>query len=1689
MPDSIAFVEALTQARDKLLDTSARNRLLNYRKSTARSITIVDESLDQVFKTLVGEGKDIDIIPLIPAPSDNKLTGEGERSLYSVKTNRLNPALPIIDLGPEFPSSGKKTDEKDNDGHLQALETPERLERLCAKLKQDARNAIEETGCNMLHLAIGFLEWFESPVSEESRRAPLILVPVQIKKDKLDKQTQTFSYKLAYTQEDLENNLSLAQKLDSDWGINLPELKDNFTPESYLEEVGQRLGNIHRWRIISEMAIDLFSFAKIAMFKDLDDSRWPDGSKLINNLSLNQILVGVETKDTSTELSFGEEYHIDLDGRARQTTLILPADSSQHSAIIDALFTQGNLVIEGPPGTGKSQTISNLIAAALDQGKTVLFVAEKMAALEVVRKRLDDVGLGDFCLELHSHKTQKGKLHEDVKKRINTTYHDAHSLDLTLRDLETERRKLMAYSDILKQKVGPRGEQICELFWVTERWRLQGSEGSHLFRIDNVNNLQWDAINPNASTLHDMARLRGELSNQAIESWKGFQAVKIYSKDKNEVQENFTEIYEVTNEVMNQINVMNIEHQMPVEGTLAQLKNLIKTCNEVFNDIPDGYISELGKIFLDTQSIKLLEYVNTEINKFREFSKQAFYILPRRNTVPLETLRNLFDLLARLEDAGINDITFQDIQERHDALLICAKDILELEDKSPHLTRFFACPTPSIREFGMAVSVSGHLRNIPSDITWISYPNLCEDRTSEVYERAKKTFEILSSRVNTLYCYFSKSLIPAPEELKQNLMKLRQLRQSFLRFLKPSYWKLKSVVAAYLAHDVKFDANEVCARIEDALELFDEINRYDCSKEYQSLLGPNFSGMKTNWNNLEAGVLWCQKLTEIMKSSSRAIKIMSKVFDDREKIIGLGMELRKILERLTYSTKKAHEPFKAEDSPNTVLIDIASREREFREVLNQVKQLGISFDRTILELKASLKAHFSSTDVAKKISEDRSIGDLNRQLTHALGSSYKGLGVDIQKFLAVANWVQRVVESGNCTNELVRWIVEKNTVDRITLLRDVVGLSKTFIPRFDAFVRSLEAYGRVDFQLFFGAEYDACSLEAIADKIGGCLHNFPYLVTWSDYCRHCDQALDAGLAQFVKAIDHGDLSAKNTRPSYLFAVYNCIVRELLTAHPLLNNFTRTGYENIVKCFSNLDQDILKNVHKRISHKASQRPVPAGVGTGPVGNHTEKALIDREISKIKRHIPIRQLVRRAGRALQTLKPCFMMSPLSVAQYLDPGSIHFDLVVMDEASQLKPEDALGAIARGAKLIVVGDPKQLPPTSFFDRADRTNDDEDLIYAVSEAESILERCIQVYPARRLRWHYRSEHDSLIKFSNHTFYSDRPLYVFPSPCNSNRGYGVKFNYIQGAKYHQGTNLVEAQAVVKAVEHHAKHFSNVSLGVATFNLKQAEIILDLLESKQKENPLLEKWIRESTEKVEPFFVKNLESVQGDERDVIFISVTYGPDQATGKVFQRVGPINTANGWRRLNVIFTRAKQRVELFSSIRSSDVLLPQTASRGVTALKAYLEFAETGFLPDYGITTPGAEPQSPFEVSVIEILKQYGYQTSPQVGVAGFAIDIGVHHPDCENDFVLGIECDGATYHSAKSVRDRDRLRQEILEKKGWKIHRIWSVDWFKNRDNEINRLLTVVQKAIKGYAPSTSGPFQQSTSGRLSPNRMSN
>lgn len=537
--------------------------------------------------------------------------------------------------------------------------------------------------------------------------------------------------------------------------------------------------------------------------------------------------------------------------------------------------------------------------------------------------------------------------------------------------------------------------------------------------------------------------------------------------------------------------------------------------------------------------------------------------------------------------------------------------------------------------------------------------------------------------------------------------------------------------------------------------------------------------------------------------------------------------------------------------------------------------------------------------------------------------------------------------------------------------------------------------------------------------------------------------------------------------------------------PALHSFRGQRHEEFRAEFARLDESLRRAAVGGAIAGAEQRAAQINDATF-AARDSQLGILRRELQK-RRPRPLRRLFGDIPQVLQAIKPCMLMSPVSVSTYLAPGTIAFDLVIFDEASQLPPQEAIPSILRGSQAIVAGDNKQLPPTSFFSSAlfAEESEEDDEAEDSRPLESLLDECEAArglfHPAH-LRWHYRSRDERLISFSNRTFY-DGSLVTFPSP-GSPPDRGVQLRYVDGGIWDRGksrTNRREARVVAEVVIHHLQEHPKRSMGVVALNVTQKEAIEDALEEALAERPDLRPFLTQQGS--EPFFVKSLENVQGDERDTIMISIGYGPD-INGAVRMNFGPLNLEGGWRRLNVLVTRARYLTVLVTSLRSTQLSGVSSSNRGATALRQYIEYAERGCRLPAGPVQPTYAETNDFEEAVAAALRDRGLEVDEQVGASGFRIDLAVRDPRSRDWYLLGVECDGATYHSARTARDRDLLREQILRDMGWRLHRIWSVDWFRNPQAEVDAAMRAAERAMTLGGPemgvSTSGDPQQPSSG---------
>jgi very-short-patch-repair endonuclease len=1367
----IDTVSKLNASRKELLDLGLRNPLINYR-TRARKIDVIEEVSCEIHRILVTEGKKMAFVPI----PEKILEQEKDQLLDLFSEKEPDWSTLFAEEGEEIEINGLPA--RHVDTKLQTKLTSSVLHGKLLSLHLDARTYIEEQGINILYLALGFLHWYEAETSNKERRAPLLLIPVE-----LQRASAKDRFTLSYTGDDIGENLSLAEKLKSEFAVNLPTLADDETVEcdAYFKKIEKQIAGQPRWTVQqNEIVLGFFSFGKFLMYKDLADNAWPKEKKPGNHAILRALL---EDGFREPPSSIPDETHIDELISPESVHQVLDADSTQTLAILDVNAGR-NMIIQGPPGTGKSQTITNIIAESIGLGKKVLFVSEKMAALEVVKRRLDNVGLGEAVLELHSHKTNKRVVLEELRRVLDSGKPILGNVDDDIQSLIKMRDKLNAYCEAVNTPLLNSRETPIR---AVGRYLALGDDVAKLPRMD-------------------------------------FAAMKDWS------QADYRQHRLLVEELQRRLGTTGIPRQNPFWG--IQRTVLLPADQE-------GIRQALGHALTHTKS-----------------------------------------LVAGAKKLS-SHLQLGEPQAGHDVLALCRAAIRATE--APHLK-------------GVRLT-SGDWQARRDDL--------------------KRLIEA-GTRLKQLHDTFDQHLIP--DAWEQDLLEVRQhyanYGKKWWRLLSGNYRRAKAKLRGLCKKGLPPRPDHCLKLIDAVLEARREKEIY---KQHETVGGHLFGAQ---WQREESDWPVLSKLLEWI------VQLYQEVGDGR--------------------------------LPSGI-VDFLSGSPSLHGIREEVDQVSV-----VLKVQEASMTEVE-TQLQLFIRTNASEGSKRIHLSDLRFLQQQGL--------------------------LKRWLDE--------------------LPRLPAMV-----------------QYNVTAKELRERGLGFVL---PHVEGW-----------ERGADDLLRAFDA--------------TWFGGLIEVAFSERRELQQFDRVGYEYAIEKFRELDRLLLEHNRARLALRHWDN-IPKSLELGG-----ELQILKRELNKKRKLFPIRKLIVQAGRVMQAIKPIFMMSPMSIAKFLSPGTVGFDIVVFDEASQVKPVDAFGAVMRGEQVVVVGDNKQLPPTSFFDSlAEVAEDDEEEETIASEMESILGLfAAQNAPERMLRWHYRSRHESLITVSNHEFYDDK-LIIFPSPgCNPNAT-GLSFNYLSDTHYDRGrtrSNPEEAKIVAEAVMKHACECPDLTLGVAAFSTAQRDAITYQLEFLRRKYPSCEDFFNRHPQ--EPFFVKNLENVQGDERDVIFVSVGYGKNKE-GYMSMNFGPVNREGGERRLNVLITRARQICEVFANFTADDIDLNKSNARGVVALKNFLAYARDP--RDWYIETPYAtkqETDSPFEEEVIRSLTRLGYQVTPQVGSAGFRVDIGIVDANRPGRYLLGIECDGATYHSARSARDRDRLREEVLKGLGWRIHRIWSTDWFRDPESELRRTVEAIEQS---------------------------
>ena len=1367
---SLFIADKLNKSRRDVLDLSLRNPLLNFRVLRASGAKIVDEIPREIFRIVVRQGK---VMYFQSAGADGESSfGDGHHEIPEE----------LLSLMAEAESSPDQPADRHVDNKLQ---TPYVQGHLALRLRNTFRRAhlsIEEQGVNILYLALGQLLWYESDSSDIQRAAPLVLVPVELRKASAGAR-----YNVRWTEEEINGNLSLETKLKADFSIELPQLPDaeDLDIDAYLPGVAEAVAPQARWSVdTTAINLGFFSFSKLLIYEDLDSKAWPSDSRPGDH-PLIQALYG-EDGFREDPPAISDKDHLDELLEVSAVHPVVDSDSSQTLAVVDA--KQGrNLVIQGPPGTGKSQTITNLIAEAIADGRTVLFVAEKMAALEVVKRRLDMVHIGDACLELHSHTANKRSVLHELQRTLELGEPQFEDVQENRHQLQENRDRLNEYARAVNTPIGATGFTPHQVIGRAHQIQMSHPQA------------EWP-----------------DLEMKDCSQWTR----------------------------------LSFEERRQLIGNLQALVAAIGVPSEHI------YWQSGCSRYTDSSDVKRrLEAVLGALRLWKDH---------------VSSLCTLLQPKTMLRDPARVDVA---------KLVATARRVIE----APML----------------------------DDVDYRSEAWL--GRGAELEKIGRQALEV--AEIHDAY-----GSVLFAEAWERDVLECRQA----LSDLGDKWWRVLS------------------GRYRKARDLLRGMCRGAVPEEPAQQVA------------VVDGILRVQRLRRNIADNGELLSRLFPGFDRRSSLGGY----RRLCETAMWILR--------------LHADIAD-------------------GRVDANIHAMLE---SGMDVMALEGIVESIGDADRDLAVALDAlesllewradrSPDGVVLADRSFSHLENWIT----AAHADADALRGIIRFNQIEKEA---GVLGIG------------------------------DAVNLSA----------------SWKDAS--------------WRLLDLFDL-----------VCYKGWIVDALRGHPVLFELDAVTHEETINQFRRLDRSVFEDNRAIVAQRHWNR-VPRQHGGG------QRGVLQREFQKKRRHLPLRQLMLKAGNAIQQIKPVFMMSPLSIAKFIPPGSVRFDLVIFDEASQVRPVEAIGAILRSQQAVVVGDTKQLPPTSFFDRLAAGDDDDEERSETADLESILGMfCAQGAPERMLRWHYRSRHESLIAVSNHEFY-DNKLVVFPSPDKGQEEAGLSLRHGPEWLYRRGrggrVNVREAQVVARAVMAHARSSPKLTLGVAAFSITQARRIEDEVELLRRKDGSCEEFFE--THPHEPFFVKNLETVQGDERDVILISVGYGKVEG-GSMSMNFGPLNKDGGERRLNVLITRARRRCIVYANFDAADLDMRRSKARGVEALKVFLQYAETGVL-DVAAPT-GREADSPFETAVAAALRHRGYDIEHQVGSAGFHIDLAVVDPKRPGRYLLGIECDGASYHSARSARDRDRLRQQVLEGLDWNIHRIWSTDWFLDPRRELAK----AEKAIRRAATLTPEP----------------
>jgi len=1688
------------KAREKLIDLTLRNRMLNFKHSetSANHVRIVDESAEFLAQQLAS-GESFDIAPLpavdaVPPDEDTdkfraalkeakksdpewlaaedakRAAGGRRRSRDKMAERALRDRVrEKLGMAPWKPSSdakaraaelginpsydllepGAKTEARHQDNKLQTLFFPDKLESKVTAIFSLARTLQEDAGVSALYCGLGFLEWYESDDSLEPIYAPLVLLPIDMEK-RLTQGEYIFS--IRGRDEDEVSNVALREKLRQQQ-IELPEYDPESGVREYVALIGKIIRNKKRWRVRRWATVGIFAFSRQAMWNDLDPERWPAASRPEAHSLLREIYGDFSPTDSGGLAPVHDVDKPEIEAKA--ATIITDADASQLSAVVDAVDGK-NLVIQGPPGTGKSQAITNIIANAMGLGKSVLFVSEKMAALRVVKNRLDHMGLGLYCLEVHSAKASKTQVFGALKERMESPKPraNAEEIERAKESLQEARQRLTKYVSIINAPAGRTGLTVHEVLWghATRSESPEGvPEGTTSFRFDDsldMDRFRLSALEGIGKALDEQSQGMGEFAEPSKQPWRGIGNAGLTRFDRAQAVQLVTDWASRLDDIQNALREFSLETFWDSIRSLNEIEK-VPVQLQALPEPEDGVDDQILPLLLE-------DFSGHALKRWAQASARLGNATAKIETVcPLPAAESIAPSIGQIVEQATHAQVYDQPVASLGETATTAERSLGVASSLNDVIRRTLQIAGVAGEDGVKIELfaAGFLRllnTLPRSAARYRCSSLSQDGAVEELERAQAIAGEAAAALQDAklgYAISVSDTLPASIELRRCAAILEQT--GFLGRLFGRDWREAQRLWQGLVPTERKPKPGDAARRLNALALWKEkraeLNSCQLAKAAASA---HWRDEATPFDALMTVGRWMSEVRRSLPAGEPHALALRKILlagssDELNAFLDPALQAQK--QNLDHMMAACHAKGQSLASTTEALQVHVSLLRQLHRVTSDLK---LASDKSIQTLQGAVAllqdVHSARQQLETEVANCQAI-----QAIDASDDAQRAKRIE-----ASASYVASVQATG-IAKPVATWLLTTGCRSKVMHLQRFAEALTQKLAAEGECRKSVDALLQLRADEWCGSPITGAAIEALAAKARWAVDHPEFLEKQAQLLSVEEEAREAGLGGLIDLWARRGVRYKGVSWLIRTAFYRSAAERLIRGEPALAKHNGRTHEQVRSRFQQLDRQILELNRRHLAAKLHRRPVPPGTRAASVRDYTDYQMLEHQTGLQKPRIALRRLFSRAGGAVRALKPCVMMSPMSVAQYLEPGRHDFDLLVIDEASQMRPEDALGAMLRCSQAVIVGDPEQLPPSPFFVAGEDAGDED---AEDAPEESILElgrRCWK--PMRMLEVHYRSRHQSLIAYSNREFYGER-LLVYPSPMMCSPDFGVSCRRINGAyEPGQGRNQPEAAAVVEEALGLMRQGHDRSIGIVAVNQAQSMLIERMMDEAFATDPAAQAYRQAWEGNLEQFFVKNLENVQGDERDIILVSTVYGAT-AEGTFHQNFGPINKAYGHRRLNVLFTRAKQRLTVFTSLDPGRITC-EGKQRGVRVLKEFLQYAQNGAF-DVGRAT-GEEPDSDFERWFIDRLKAAGYDAHPQVGVAKYRIDIGVVHPDKPGCYVLGVECDGATYHSSKAARDRDRLRQEFLESLSWKIHRVWSTDWYRDPEREFDRLRETIER----------------------------